>query len=91
MTLSIEEVEERLKKVLLERTGHLKAEEIHSGVALVGKGLALDSVALLEFIVGLEEEFDLILDDSALTVEHFEALGTLARYVRAQLQELRAS
>ena len=87
MTPTIGEIEERLKKVLLERTSRpLEPEEIHSDVALVGKGLALDSVALLEFVVGVEEEFEIILDDSALTIEHFEALSALARYVLAQLQ-----
>ena len=92
MKTSVEEIEERLKKVILERASQpIQADEIHSDVALVGEGLGLDSVALLEVVVGVEEEFDIILDDSALTVEQFQALGTLARYIQAQLEEQAAS
>lgn len=86
MPIPIEEIEARLKKVLLQRsTQPLNPEEITPDVPLVGKGLGLDSVALLELVVGLEEEFGILLDDSALTVERFESLGTLARYVHTVL------
>lgn len=86
MKVQIVEVEERLKKVLLQRsTQPLNPEEIKPDVPLVGKGLGLDSVALLELVVGIEEEFGIFLDDSALTIEHFESLGTLARYVQTVL------
>lgn len=86
MQIAIAEVEERVKKVLLKlSTQPLNPEEITSTVPLVSKGLRLDSVALLELVVGIEEEFGIFLDDSALTVEHFESLGTLARYIQAQL------
>jgi len=87
MSTSIEAIEERLKKVLIERTSSpLSTEEIRSDIALVGSGLALDSVALLEFVVGVEEEFSLIIDDSALTVQQFESLRTLANFIRAELE-----
>jgi acyl carrier protein len=86
MNIPIGEIEERLKKVLLSRsTQPLNSEEIRPDLPLVGKGLGLDSVALLELVVGIEEEFGILLDDSALTVEHFESLSTLARYVQTVL------
>jgi acyl carrier protein len=87
---AIAQIEERLKKLLLERTTQaVDANEITSSVALVGGGLALDSVALLEFVVGVEEEFEIFLDDSELTIEHFESLNALARYVETLLEEKR--
>ena len=86
-TPSIEEIEQRLKQVLLQRTTvPLKADEITSEVALIGEGLGLDSVALLEFIVGLEDEFGIMLDDSTLTTAHFESLKTLARHVQTEIE-----
>jgi acyl carrier protein len=83
---SLTDIEHRLSKVLLERLGdRVTAEEIQSDVPLVKDGLGLDSVALLEFVVGLEEEFDLMLDDSAVTIEHFRTLGSLAAYLHEQI------
>jgi len=83
---SLTDIEHRLSKVLLERLGdRVTAEEIQSDVPLVKDGLGLDSVALLEFVVGIEEEFDLMLDDSAVTIEHFRTLGSLAAYLHEQI------
>jgi|RhiMethySRZTD1v2_1073278.scaffolds.fasta_scaffold218908_2 acyl carrier protein len=83
---SLTDIEHRLSRVLLERLGdRVTAEEIQSDVPLVKDGLGLDSVALLEFVVGIEEEFDLMLDDSAVTIEHFRTLGSLAAYLHEQI------
>lgn len=87
MSTPLEALEERLKKVLIERTNAaVPIDQIRSDIALVGSGLALDSVALLEFVVGVEEEFGLIIDDSALTVQQFESLRTLARFIQSELE-----
>jgi len=83
---SITDIERRLKQVLLERLGErVTAEEIQSETPLVRNGLGLDSVALLEFVVGIEEEFDLMLDDGALTIEHFRSLSSLAAYLHEHI------
>lgn len=88
MNLSIEEIEERLRKILLERTTiAIKAEDIRSDVAIVGKGLALDSVTLLEFIVEVEGQFNIILDDNALTVDHFQSFSKFAHYLKNVIEE----
>lgn len=87
MSLAVEAIEDRLREVLLARASQpIDPAEITPDVALLGGGLKLDSVALLEFIVGVEEAFDIILDDSQLTVEHFAALRTLAEYIRVTLE-----
>ncbi len=87
MSTPLEAIEERLKKVLIERTNaEIPVAQIRSDMPLVGSGLALDSVALLEFVVGVEEEFSLIIDDSALTVQQFESLRTLAQFIQSELE-----
>ena len=50
------------------------------------EGLALDSVALLEFVVGIENEFGILLDDESLTRDHFESLSALSNLVKDKLQ-----
>ena len=79
-------VEQRLKSVLLSviRTP-IDPDSIQPDVPLVHKGLSLDSVTLLEFILGIEGEFNIMLDDGALTPAHFESLTALALAVQAQI------
>ena len=84
--ISLHDVERRLKKVLVSRMAqHLNPDDIQSDTPLMKKGLALDSVALLEFVVGIEEEFGIFLDDNALSAEHFQTLDTVARFVHGLL------
>lgn len=80
-------VEQRLKSVLLSviKTP-IDPDTVQSGVPLVRNGLSLDSVTLLEFILGIENEFNIMLDDGALTPEHFESLATLALAVTVQIE-----
>lgn len=89
LALAVAYAEEAASKGARPGCKALEADQITSSVALVGEGLALDSVALLEFIAGVEEDFAIFLDDQELTVEHFESLRTLARYVHGVWVEQR--
>jgi acyl carrier protein len=49
---------------------------------LVEGGLALDSVAILEFLLALEQEFDVELDPGALLqAQALRTIGSLAAFV----------
>lgn len=88
MTDSIEDIETRLKRVLAECTTLPDAsEKIDFDGALVGDGAVLDSVALLQFVLGIETEFSVLLDDGSLTPEHFKTLHTLATLVQNSLEK----
>ena len=41
----------------------------------------LDSMAVLELILALEERFDITIEDDDITAEMFETLGSLATFV----------
>jgi len=49
---------------------------------LVGGGLGLDSVVLLEVALALEEEFACRIDESELRPPHIETIGSLAALIR---------
>ena len=88
MKPTIQEIQTRLKQVLMDGLSDpVDANQIGPETALVSEGLALDSVSLLELVVGIENEFDILLDDESLTVEHFESLAALATFIAAQLDE----
>ena len=88
MSDSIADIETRLKRVLTECTTVPNVqEEIGSDSSLVGDDAVLDSVALLKFVLGIETEFSILLDDESLAPEHFESLTTLATLVQSTIKE----
>lgn len=51
---------------------------------LIGRGLSLDSIAVLELLVGLENEWGLELDpDALLKADALRTVGTLADHLDA--------
>jgi acyl carrier protein len=86
MNPTIESVEERLRQILhAVLNDEVDVSRLSADVPLVSKGLALDSVALLHFVVSIENEFAIMLDEGVLTREHFESLGSLARAVQKEI------
>lgn len=81
----MQDVVGRIRKVLIERINPaLAAAELTSETVLVGQGLALNSIAILELVTGLEEELDLVVADEELSAEVFQTIGTLARFLEEQ-------
>ena len=44
-----------------------------------------DSMAVVNVVAGLEEQFDIAIDDDELTAEHFATLGSLTAFVDGKL------
>lgn len=44
-----------------------------------------DSMAVVNVVAGLEEHFDIVIDDAELTAEHFATLGSLTAFVDGKL------
>ncbi|HWM95354.1 MAG TPA: phosphopantetheine-binding protein [Thermoanaerobaculia bacterium] len=57
---------------------NLKFDEIDDKVPLLGAGLHLDSVVIVELISLIEDRFGFEFDDSDLNLESFRNLTTLA-------------
>lgn len=81
-------IEHRVKQVIIRSLSlEVTPEEIGAEDALFGGGLGLNSMATIEIIVGLEEEFDLEVPDEDLRVELFDSVKTMADYVRTALDD----
>lgn len=52
---------------------------------LLGQGVGLDSVEILNLVTRIEEEFDLIIDDDELLPEYFKSVGTLITFIEEKL------
>ncbi len=85
-------IEHRVKQVII-RTLSLEvdAEEIDDEDELFGGGLGINSMATIEIIVGLEEEFGIEVPDEDLRVELFDSVQTMADYVRTALHKVPAT
>jgi acyl carrier protein len=58
-----------------------------SSTSLLGHGIGLDSVEILGLVICLEQEFQISVPDSELTVHLFKNIGTLADYVLKSISE----
>lgn len=79
-------LEHRVKQVIINKLSlKIQPEEIDNQNELFGGGLGLNSIATIEIIVGLEEEFDIQVPDEDLRVELFDNVQTMADYVSERL------
>jgi acyl carrier protein len=76
---------DRVIRVLRETHALAGEQPLDAATSLLESGLALDSIALLDFVLALEREFGCELDDRDLTRERLATLGAAADMIRAQL------
>ena len=69
-------------RVIVDRINpSLDASSLSSETRLVKGGLALDSMAVLELVTGLEDELGILIDESELKLEVLDDIGSLARFL----------
>jgi len=79
-------IEDRIKKVLLENAlEEVDPKEINNSSPLIEYGVGLDSVATLELVVALEEEFQIRIDESEITPETFETIESISLHIAKKL------
>jgi acyl carrier protein len=70
----------RIKEMMAKQLNlDLTPEKIDNDAPLFGAGLGLDSVDALELIVGIEQEFDLLVEEGQKSI--FRSVNTIADYV----------
>ncbi|MEQ9618231.1 MAG: phosphopantetheine-binding protein [Deltaproteobacteria bacterium] len=77
-----EDIFERVKKVLaLSLPDEINPRQIRDDQPLIELGVGIDSVARLELLVALEEEFRVKLDESEITPEFFETVKSMSEHI----------
>jgi len=73
----------RLKELLVNRLNlKVKLDEIQEDTQLFGSaGLGLDSIDVLELIVGIKKEFGVEIIDREMAEKIFTSVGALAKYI----------
>jgi acyl carrier protein len=79
-------VEDRIKAALV-KSLRLKMDPtaIPDDVPLIGKGLGLDSVSVLQLVGAVEEVFGITVDDTDINRDLFQSVASFAAYVRKKL------
>ncbi len=76
------DIEKRVKKVLINNTlKNIDTKELNIDSPLIEYGVGLDSVATLELVVALEEEFQIRIDESEITPEIFESIKSISSHI----------
>lgn len=76
------EIESTITRILVEQLGlEIDPADIGSDASLLDD-VGLDSVALIRLAMGVEDEFDVEIDDDDLVIENFETTGRIARYIQ---------
>lgn len=79
-----QEIESKLKEMIVDRLFlSVKPEEIVTEASLVDT-YGVDSVCLLELVVGLEEAFGITIEDSDFNVRNFLSVAALRDFVKAR-------
>lgn len=77
------DIKEKLKEMLVRRLKlKMEAKEIGNDTALFGEGgLGLDSIDALELVVGLQKEFNVVINDKAVAEKVLISVNTIADFI----------
>ena len=82
---TLADIEAKVTRILVEQLGlEINEADIKSDSSLLDD-VGLDSVALIRFAMGLENDFDIEIDDDDLVMDNFETTGRVARYVQGRM------
>ncbi|WP_312352673.1 acyl carrier protein [Sphingobacterium siyangense] len=78
-------IKSKIKKIIVEDLGlGIKMEEINEDVSLIDGELAMDSITIVNFIVEIEKQFEITLDENEISGRLFESINSLADFIESK-------
>ena len=81
--MKIDDIKKRIRLLINDKFEI--ADEIGDSDNLIDFGLGVDSVSSLEFVVALEKEFAVEIDESEITPDILQDINSVAEYVIVKL------
>lgn len=76
----------RIRKTLFaKRLKDVDESEVGDDTPLIDYGVGVDSVATLELIVALEEEFRITIDEEQITLDDLESINSLSELIQRNM------
>lgn len=74
---------EELKLKVLDRLNikDISPEEIDGETPMIGEGLGIDSIDILELVIMIEEDYDIKIDNKELGAQVFRTFGTMVKFI----------
>ena len=63
---------------------HIEKSSVNEQTALVGEGLGLDSIDILELVVNFEKKYGIKLDDTESYAAHFKNIGSVVDFISSK-------
>ena len=82
----MDELKTQIKQMIVERLFLDVSPSEMTDTAPLMETYGIDSVALFELVVGLEEEFDIELDDTDFSVDAFQDVNSIAKLVKSKTE-----
>jgi acyl carrier protein len=77
-------IEDRIRQMMVTRLFmRVAPEDIKTDESLI-ESYGIDSISLLELVVGIEEEFGVAIGDDEFDVKHFETVAALSAFVKSK-------
>ena len=82
------EIVNKLRELIVQKLEiDLSSSELKESTPLIEYGLGVDSVSTMEFIVVLENEFEIEIDESEVDQSVFRSIKTVADFISERLNE----
>lgn len=85
MTVTRPEVVAWVTDMLRELQLSTATKPVDESTGLLGRGIGLDSMEVLQLVVAAEERFDLTVDESQLRPEYFRTVGAFATFLEERM------
>lgn len=83
--LSEESILEQLKDLIVLLHPDLNQDSLKVDIPILGDGLGLDSIRLVNLIVSLEEKYSFSFSEEDLTMSTFSSLRALAKFIMERI------
>jgi len=86
--VSFEDVKSAVKDIIVnDLDANIAREDIDDAVSLYDDGLGLDSIAVINFIVLIENKFGINFEESEISSRLFSNINNLSEFVHSKIHE----